>query len=59
MEAQSIQGYTTVHNWLKFLGLKEESVLKGYGRNNEDFVNFAWVRDTNKNVKWISRGVVA
>ena len=59
VEAQSIQGYTTVHNWLKFLGLKEESVLKSYGRNNEDFVNFAWVRDTNKSVKWISRGVVA
>lgn len=60
VEAQSIAGYKTVHNWLKFLGLKEESVLKGYGRNKEDFINFAWVRgEDSENVKWIRRGEVA
>ena len=60
VEAQSIVGYKTVHNWLKFLGLKEESVLKGYGKNKEDFINFAWVRGENsENVKWIRRGEVA
>ena len=49
-----------MHNWLKFLGLKEESILKGYGRNKEDFINFAWVRGENsENVKWIRRGEVA
>lgn len=60
VEAQSIVGYKTVHNWLKFLGLKEESILKGYGKNKEDFINFAWVRGENsENVKWIRRGEVA
>lgn len=60
VEAQSIVGYETVHNWLRFLGLNEESVLHGYGRNKEDFVNFAWVRGENeKNLKWISRGEIA
>lgn len=60
VEAQSIVGYKTVHDWLKFLGLKEESILKGYGKNKEDFINFAWVRGENsENVKWIRRGEVA
>ena len=60
VEAQSIDGYEAVHNWLKFLGLNEESVLKSYGRNGEDFINFAWVRGKNDhNVNWIRRGEVA
>jgi len=60
VEAQSINGYEVVHNWLKFLGLNEESVLKSYGRNGEDFINFAWVRGKNDhNVNWIRRGEVA
>ena len=60
VEAQSIDGYEVVHNWLKFLGLKEESVLKGYGRNKEDFINFAWIRgDNSQNVNWIRRGEIA
>ena len=42
VEAQSIAGYKSVHNWLKFLGLEEESVLRGYGRNGEDFINFSY-----------------
>ena len=62
VEAQSIAGYSTVHNWLKFLGLEEESILKGYGRNGEDFVNFAYVRQPQSqqgSVKWHSPGVVS
>lgn len=61
VEAQSIAGYSSVHNWLKFLGLEEESIIKGYGRNGEDFVNFAYVRPPQSKpgtVKWHSPGVV-
>ena len=50
-----------VHNWLKFLGLEEESIIKGYGKNGEDFVNFAYVRPPQSKpgtVKWHSPGVV-
>lgn len=61
VEAQSIAGYSSVHNWLKFLGLEEESVIKGYGKNGEDFVNFAYVRPPQSQpgtVKWHKPGVV-
>ena len=40
VEAQSIVGYEEVHEWLGFLGLKPESMLHGYGRNGENFINF-------------------
>ena len=62
VEAQSIAGYETVHNWLKFLGLEEESVLRGYGCNGEDFINFSYVRQPQSeqgSVKWHKPGVVA
>ena len=62
VEAQSIAGYSSVHNWLKFLGLEEESVIKGYGKNGEDFVNFAYVRPPQSQpgtVKWHKPGVVS
>lgn len=52
VEAQSIVGYEEVHNWLQFFGLRKESVLKKYGRNGEDFVNFAWTREGNGKAKW-------
>lgn len=62
VEAQSIAGYTTVHNWLKFLGLKEESVLKNFGKNGEDFLNFAYASDPqskNSEVRWRKPGVIS
>lgn len=62
VEAQSIAGYSSVHNWLKFLGLEQESVIKGYGKNGEDFVNFAYVRPPKSQpgtVKWHSAGVIS
>lgn len=52
VEAQSIVGYEEVHNWLRFFGLKEESVLSKYGRNGEDFINFAWIREVDGHAKW-------
>ena len=62
VEAQSIAGYSSVHNWRKFLGLEEESVIKGYGKNGEDFVNFAYVRPPQSQpgtVKWHKPGGVS
>ena len=57
IEAQSISGYDEVHKWLKFLGLKEEAKLNGFGKNGEDFVQFSWVRSGG--MEWKSAGVVS
>jgi len=50
VECQSIVGYDSVHKWLKFFGLKEESVLSGFGKNGEDFKTFSWVAGRDKEV---------
>ncbi len=33
------------HAWLKALGLQQEAVFKGFGRDGQDFIQFATVRD--------------
>lgn len=48
VEAASMVGHDTAHRWIRFLGLSEEAVLRGYGKNGEDFVQFAWVKDAGK-----------
>lgn len=59
VECQSIVNYDYVHDWLEFIGLKRESTLKGYGKNGEDFYNFAYVRKQGEtNLKWIKNGVI-
>tara|TARA_B100000902_G_scaffold367574_1_gene390284 strand:+ start:5609 stop:6136 length:528 start_codon:yes stop_codon:yes gene_type:complete len=59
VECQSIANYEYVHKWLEFIGLKRESTLKGYGKNGEDFYNFAYVRNKGEaNLKWIKNGVI-
>ncbi len=40
VEAPSITGYSTVHNWLNFLGQEDESILKGSGRNGEELLKY-------------------
>ncbi len=45
IECVSIEGYAAAHRWIKALGLKEEAVMPGYGRNAETFRQFAWVAD--------------
>lgn len=59
VEAFSIDGYTEVHNWLRFLGLKEECTLSKYGKNGEDFKVFSYVRASNSSVKWRKSGEVS
>ena len=45
IECVSMAGYTAMHRWIRMVGLEEEAVMKGYGRNGETFHQFAWVRD--------------
>jgi hypothetical protein len=45
IECTSIAGYRETHRWIKALGLQEEAVMRGFGRNGETFHQFAWVRD--------------
>lgn len=40
LECQSISTHAKAHQWLEFFGFKPESVLKGYGRNGEDYINY-------------------
>lgn len=43
-EAQSLAGYTQVHDWLETLGLEKEiDAMHNYGRNKETFVQYAKV----------------
>ena len=44
IQATSLDGYDEVHRWLRALGLEREAVLPAFGRNGEDFVQFAKVK---------------
>jgi hypothetical protein len=44
IECASIAGYEETHRWLSVLGLKKEADMPKYGRDGQDFVQFAWVR---------------
>jgi hypothetical protein len=41
-EARSLSTHTEAHGWMERLGGKPEATLKGYGKNGEDFVVYAW-----------------
>ncbi len=43
IECQSLDGYGEVHRWLGVLGLEREAVLRAFGRDGQDYVQFAWV----------------
>lgn len=45
VECQSIVGYDEVHKWLEYIGFINEGVLRKYGKNGEDFVQFGWTPD--------------
>jgi hypothetical protein len=44
IQAVSMQGHDDAHRWLQVLGLKQEAVFPGFGKNGEDFVQFAMVK---------------
>lgn len=46
IECVSLAGYGEMHGWLKLVGLEQEGeAMKAYGRNREDFVMFALVKE--------------
>ena len=45
VEAASRIDHTEAHTWLRALGARDEGVLRGYGRDGADYVQFGWVRE--------------
>lgn len=43
IECASIEGYAETHRWLRALGLQQEAVMPGYGRDGQTYIQFAWV----------------
>lgn len=44
IECASIEGYAETHRWLEVLGLQQEAIMPGYGRDGQTYIQFAWVR---------------
>jgi hypothetical protein len=44
-ECRALASHTDSRKWIEFLGAREETILKGFGRNGEDFVGYVWGRD--------------
>ncbi len=42
VEVRSIVGHDLAHRWLANLGATQDVVLKGFGRNEEDFILWSW-----------------
>ncbi len=42
VEVRSIVGHDLAHRWLGNLGATQDCVLKGFGRNEEDFLLWSW-----------------
>lgn len=48
IEAVSMAGHNDAHAWLQTLGLEQETgEMRGYGKNGETFLQFAWVSDAD------------
>lgn len=45
IQAISIDNHTEAHAWLRVLGLQPEALFSAFGRNGEDFIQFAMVVD--------------
>lgn len=44
IECASIATYGETHRWLEVLGLTKEAVMPKFGRDEQDFVQFSWIR---------------
>lgn len=48
IEAVSIAGYEQTQNWLRTLGLEQETgAMHGYGKAGEAFIQFAWSKNAS------------
>lgn len=45
IQAISLAGYDEIHDWLRTLGLREEATLTRFGKEGQDYVQFARVTD--------------
>ena len=43
IECFSLATYTQMQQWVELFGLRQEAVLREYGRNGEDFIVYAWL----------------
>lgn len=41
-QCHSIEGHTDAHRWLESMGGKTEPMIRGFGRNRENFIPFVW-----------------
>jgi hypothetical protein len=41
-QCHSIEGHDDAHRWLSSLGAKTEPMIRGFGRNRENFIPFVW-----------------
>lgn len=44
-QCDSLVGHEKAHYWLEALGARQEGVLRGYGRQGEDFVRYVWSKE--------------
>lgn len=44
IEAVSWAEHRAAHRWIEALGLRQEAVYRKFGKNGEDFIQFAWVK---------------
>ncbi|MBI2240293.1 MAG: hypothetical protein HYU59_05755 [Magnetospirillum gryphiswaldense] len=48
IEALTSATHAQAHRWLRTLGLRQEGVhFRGFGKNGESYVQFAWVRESD------------
>lgn len=46
LEAHSIVTHVEAHQWLEYLGAARERTIREFGKGGEDFIVFAWTRES-------------
>lgn len=47
-ECRSLASHRDAHRWLRALGARREARIPQFGKNGEDFVAYAWLRDDSR-----------
>lgn len=45
MQCESRIDHVDAHKWLELCGAKREGILRGFGRDGSDYIQFSWTRD--------------
>jgi hypothetical protein len=48
IECFSLASYTQMQQWVELFGLRPEATLRQYGKNGEDFIVYAWLKDQDE-----------